>query len=55
MFCWLDNFTECLSPFFHQGMGLNPTSCTVFLSFYVDLIKWVDGLMGWPNTISRPA
>jgi hypothetical protein len=30
MFYWLDNFTQCLSPFFHQDMGSNPTSCTVF-------------------------
>jgi hypothetical protein len=30
IFYWLDSFTQCLSSFFHQGMGLNPTSCTVF-------------------------
>jgi hypothetical protein len=33
MFYWLDNFTNCLMPFFHEGMGLNPTFCTVFLYF----------------------
>jgi hypothetical protein len=26
MLYWLDSFTQCLSPFFHQVMGLNPTS-----------------------------
>jgi hypothetical protein len=46
MFYWLDSFTQCLPPFFHQGMGLNRTSCTVFLIFYADLIKWADGLTG---------
>jgi hypothetical protein len=30
MFYWLDNFTQCPSPFFYQDMGSNPTSCTVF-------------------------
>jgi hypothetical protein len=23
MFYWLDSFTQCLLPFFHQGMGSN--------------------------------
>jgi hypothetical protein len=31
MFYWLDSFTQCLPPFFHQGMGLNPTFCTVLV------------------------
>jgi hypothetical protein len=37
-----------VSPhFFQQGMGSNPTfSCTVFLIFYADLIKWTNGLTG---------
>jgi hypothetical protein len=30
MFYWLDSFTQCLLPFFHQDMGSNPTSYTVF-------------------------
>jgi hypothetical protein len=30
MFYWLDSFTKCLSPFFHQDMGSNTTSYTVF-------------------------
>jgi hypothetical protein len=30
MFYWLDSFTQCLSSFFHQGMGSNPTTCTFF-------------------------
>jgi hypothetical protein len=42
MFNWLDSFTECLPPYFRQGMGSNPTSCTAFLTFYADLIKWAD-------------
>jgi hypothetical protein len=43
MLYWLDSFTQCHPSFFYQGMGLNPTSCTVFLTFYADLIKWVGG------------
>jgi hypothetical protein len=30
MFYWLDSFTQCLPPFFQQGMSLNPTSYIVF-------------------------
>jgi hypothetical protein len=30
MFYWLDNFTQCLSPFFHQDMGSNPIFYTIF-------------------------
>jgi hypothetical protein len=30
MFYWLDSFTQCLLPFFHQGMGLNPTFAPFF-------------------------
>jgi hypothetical protein len=26
----------------------------VFLTFYADLIKWIDGLTGWPDTVSKP-
>jgi hypothetical protein len=26
-----------------------------FLTFYTDLIKWTDGLMGWPDTVSMLA
>jgi hypothetical protein len=51
MFYWLDSFTQCLSPFFHQGMGSDPPPAP-FLTFYADLIKWIDEL---PNTVSRPA
>jgi hypothetical protein len=39
MFYWLNSFTQCLSLFFHQGMGSNPTSCT--------------GSTGWPDTVSK--
>jgi hypothetical protein len=44
MFYWLHNFTQCLLPFFHQDMGSNITSYTIFLIFYTDLIKWADEL-----------
>jgi hypothetical protein len=30
MFYWLDNFVQCLSPFFHQGVGSNLISCIAF-------------------------
>ena len=30
MFYWLDGFTHCLCPFFHQGIGSYPTSSTAF-------------------------
>jgi hypothetical protein len=30
MFYWLDGFTQCLLPFFYQGVGSNPTSYTAF-------------------------
>jgi hypothetical protein len=50
MFYWLDSFTQCLPPFFHQGMSSNPT-----IFCYVDLIKWIDGLTDWLDTVSRPA
>jgi hypothetical protein len=47
---WLDSFTH--PPFFHQGMCSNPTFMHRFLTFYADLIKWIDGLTGWPDTVS---
>jgi hypothetical protein len=30
MFYWLDHFVQCLPPFLHQGVGLNPTFYIVF-------------------------
>jgi hypothetical protein len=30
MFYWLDDFTQCLLSFSHQGVGLNLTSYIVF-------------------------
>jgi hypothetical protein len=39
MFYWLDIFTQCLLPFFHQGMGSNPTSCTVFNILWAGLTQ----------------
>jgi hypothetical protein len=64
MFHWLDNFTQCLPPFFHQDMGSNPISYTIFLTFYADLIKWADGLerhsqqatwRAWARVMAREA
>jgi hypothetical protein len=42
--------------FFHQGVGSNPIFCIAFLSFYADLTKWPDRLMGRPVGVrpSRP-
>jgi hypothetical protein len=30
MFYWLDDFTKCLPPFFHQDVGSNPSFYTNF-------------------------
>jgi hypothetical protein len=38
-----------------SGRGFEPTSCITFLTFYTDLTKWLDGLTGRPNIISRSA
>jgi hypothetical protein len=46
IFYWLDSFTHCFPPFFHQCMGLNPHLLHRFLTFYADLIKWTDRLTG---------
>jgi hypothetical protein len=40
MFYSLDSFIHCLPPFFHQGMGSNPTSCTVFNIFEREMCLW---------------
>jgi hypothetical protein len=37
-----------------SGHGFKLHFLHYFLTFYVDLIKWVDGLTGWPGTVSRP-
>jgi hypothetical protein len=55
IFYWLDSSTECLLPFFHRGMGSQTQPLTPFLTFYADLIKWVDGLTGWSSTVSSAA
>jgi hypothetical protein len=36
---------------------LHPVSPVLlpFLTFYVDLNKWTDGLTGWPGTVSSHA
>jgi hypothetical protein len=54
MFYWLDSFTQCLPPFFHQAW-VRTHLLHRFLTFYADLIKWIDGLTGWPDTVSRSA
>jgi hypothetical protein len=35
--------------------GFEPHFLHRFLTFYADLIKWADGLTGWPDTVSKPA
>jgi hypothetical protein len=35
--------------------GFEPHLLHRFLTFYADLIKWVDGLTDWSDTASRPA
>jgi hypothetical protein len=55
MFYSLDSFIECLLPFFHQVWVRTPTPASFFLTFYIDLIKWADGLTGWPGIVSRSA
>jgi hypothetical protein len=41
MFYWLDNFTQCLPPFFHQGVGSNPTPAPPF--DHLSLCKYFIG------------
>ena len=38
-----------------SGHGFKPHLLHRFLTFYTDLTKWLDGLMGQSGTISRPA
>jgi hypothetical protein len=52
MFYWLESFTQCLLPLLPLGHGLKPHILHHFLIFYADLIKWIDVLMGWPDTVS---
>jgi hypothetical protein len=35
--------------------GFEPHFLYRFLTFYVDLIKWTDGLTGWPDIVNRLA
>jgi hypothetical protein len=42
MFYWLYGFTQCRPP------------SALFLTFYVDLTKWPDGLTDQPRTVNRP-
>lgn len=49
MFYWLDNFTQCLSLFFYQGVGLNPTSCTAFLN----ILRWFNQIAQRANEPAR--
>jgi hypothetical protein len=44
-----------MSPaFLPSGHGFEPHLLHCFLTFYVDLIKWIDELTSWPDTVSRP-
>jgi hypothetical protein len=38
-----------------SGRGFKPHLLHRFLTFYADLTKWPDGLMGRPDTVSRLA
>jgi hypothetical protein len=38
-----------------SGHGFETHLLPRFLTFYADLIKWIDGLTSWPDTLSRPA
>jgi hypothetical protein len=51
MFYWLDNFTSVSCPASIRAWVWTP-SLASFLTFYADLIKWTDGLTGWPGTVS---
>jgi hypothetical protein len=37
-----------------SGHGFKPLLLHHFFNIYVDLVKWDDGLTGWPGTVSRP-
>lgn len=55
MLYWLDSFTQCLSPFFRQGVGLNLTSCIVYLRCFVHTYphqwsSWLSLTEFWYNT-----
>jgi hypothetical protein len=54
MFYWLDNFTQCLLSFFHQGIGSDPTSCIVF-NILCPFNQWADRLTSRPGTASKSA
>jgi hypothetical protein len=52
MFHWLDDFNQCLPPFFHQSLGLNPAP--FFLIFYANLTtRLANGL--WRLCLWRDA
>jgi hypothetical protein len=40
---------------FPSGHGFEPYLIHRFLTFYANLIKWADGLTGWPDTVSTSA
>jgi hypothetical protein len=62
MFYWLDSLTQCLPLFFHRvwvplffhRVWFRTPPPLLFLTFYVHLINWTDGLTGWLDTVSRP-
>jgi hypothetical protein len=57
MFYGLDNFTQCLLFFFHQGMSSNPISCIIF-----NILRWFNQIgrrangpiwRGWARAVAR--
>jgi hypothetical protein len=48
MFYWLDSFAQCLPTFFHQGLCLNPTFCTVF-----NILHEFNQMGRWANELAR--
>jgi hypothetical protein len=48
MFYWLHSFTQCLSSFFHQGMGSNTTCCTV-----LNILRWFNQMGRRVNGLAR--
>jgi hypothetical protein len=48
MFYWLDNLPNVSCPSSIRAW-VRTHLLHNFLTFYADLIKWADGLTGWPD------